>query len=109
LAEVYEDYVEKYGQDNADYLMEVMGAWQDHYKRAAYIDLGFGNGAAVEEQARADATRRNWTFDRVAGDLVLIRRLLAGDWDEDYLVLQPGQQLVMTYDDDIIGCGLAAG
>ena len=86
-----------------------MGAWQDHYKRAAYIDLGVGDGAAVEEQARADATRRNWTFDRVAGDLVLIRRLLAGDWDEDYLILQPGQQLVMTYDDDIIGCGLTAG
>ncbi len=106
LKDVYEEYVEKYGEDNADYLMEMMGAWQDHYKRAAYIDLGVGNGTAIEEQARADAARRNWTFDRVAGDLVLIRRLLAGDWDQDFLVLQPGQQLKMTYDDEIIGCVL---
>ena len=30
--EVYAEYVEKYGQDNADYLMEVMGAWKQHYK-----------------------------------------------------------------------------
>ena len=37
---VYEEYVEKYGADNADYLMEVMGAWQAHYQRAAYIDMG---------------------------------------------------------------------
>ena len=107
LEEVYNEYVEKYGEDNADYLMEVMGAWQSHYKRAAYIDLGVGDGSTVEEQARADATRRNWTFDRVAGNLILIRRLLEGDWDKDFLVLEPGQQLIMTYDDDIIGCKMA--
>jgi len=34
LSAVYDEYVQKYGQDNADYLMEVMGAWQSHYKRA---------------------------------------------------------------------------
>jgi hypothetical protein len=104
LAAVYDEYIEKYGQENADYLMEVMGAWQQHYQRAAFIDLGVGDGAAVEEQARADAARRGWTFERFAGDLVLIRRLLEGDWDTDFLVLQPGQQLTMTYDDDVIGC-----
>jgi hypothetical protein len=104
LAAVYDEYVEKYGQENADYLMEVMGAWQQHYQRAAFVDLGVGDSSAVEEQARADAARRGWIFERVAGDLVLIRRLLAGDWDTDFLVLQPGQQLTMTYDDDVIGC-----
>jgi len=109
LDAVYEEYVEKYGEDNAEYLMEVMGAWQEHYKRAAYIDLGVGDGTAIEEQAQADASRRNWTFDRVAGDLVLIRRLLEGDWDKDFLVLQPGQQLTMTYGEDIIGCALVDG
>ncbi len=35
---VYETYVEKYGKDNADYLMEVMGEWSAHYSRAVYID-----------------------------------------------------------------------
>ena len=103
---VYEEYVEKYGQDNADYLMEVMGAWQQHYNRAAYIDLGVGDGSAVEQKARTDAEKRNWMFERVAGNLVLIRRLLAGDWDSDFLVLEPGQQLAMTYDEEIIGCML---
>ncbi len=108
LKAVYQEYVEKYGEDNADYLMEVMGAWQQHYNRAAYIDLGVGDGSAVEARARADAARRGWVFERVAGDMVLVRRLLEGDWGQDFLVVPPGQRLVMTYDKDVIGCAVAA-
>ncbi len=96
LGSVYDEYVEKYGKDNADYLMEVMGAWQDHYQRAVFIDMGIGDGAAVEGLARAEASRRGWRFERVAGDLVLIRDLLFGDWSEDFLVLQPGQKVGMA-------------
>jgi hypothetical protein len=36
--------------------------------------------------------------------MVLIRRLLMGDWEKDFLVLQPDQQIKMTYDDEVIGC-----
>jgi hypothetical protein len=101
---VYDEYVEKYGKDNADYLMEVMGAWKSHYQRAVFIDMGVGDGAAVEAKARSEAERRGWTFERVTGDLVLIRRLLLGDWEKDFLVLEPGEQIVMTYDEGVIGC-----
>jgi hypothetical protein len=104
LKAVYAEYVEKYGQDNADYLMEVMGAWQEHYKRAVFIDMGVGDNSAVETRAQADAARRGWTFERVAGDLVLIRRLLVGDWEDDFLVVQPGRRVKMTYDGGVIGC-----
>lgn len=101
---VYDEYVEKYGEDNANYLMEVMGAWQSHYKRAAFIDMGIGDSTPVEAVAQREATRRGWMYERVSGDLVLIRRLLAGDWDGDFLRLEPGQQITMTYDDNVIGC-----
>ena len=97
----YDEYVEKYGRDNADYLMEVMGAWQSHYNRAAYIDLGIGNGAALEAQTRSEASRRSWTYERIAGDITLIRRLLNGEWNQD-LVLQPGEQITMSYDEDVV-------
>ncbi len=109
LQAVYEEYVQKYGKDNAEYLMEVMGAWQSHYQRAVFIDLGIGDGSVVEAQAQAEASRRGWAFERMAGDLVLIRRLIQGDWGDgetgDFLILQPGQALSMTYDDNVIGCG----
>ncbi len=98
----YDQYVAKYGKDNADYLMEVMGAWRSHYQRAAFIDMGVGNSASVEGQAKDEAGRRGWTYERVAGDMVLVRRLLNGDWNEDFLILQPGQKLAMSYDERII-------
>jgi hypothetical protein len=104
--EAYEDYVARYGKDNADYLMEVMGAWQSHYHRAAYIDLGIGNGNLTEEKAKRDAARRGWVYERLAGDMVLIRRLLFGEWDDDFLVVPPGQTITMTFDKQILGCAL---
>ena len=99
---LYDEYVEKYGKDNADYLMEVMGAWQSHYQRAVYIDMGVGDGAAVEAKSRDEAARRGWAFERLAGNLELIRRLLVGDWERDFLVLKPGEQVVMAYDDEVV-------
>ena len=99
---VYDSYVEKYGQDNADYLMEVMGAWQKHYNRAAFIDLGIGDVTEIEEKTRAEASRRGWTFERMQGDISIIRRLVQGTWNDDFLVVPPGRQVAMTATDDII-------
>jgi hypothetical protein len=101
--DVYASYVEKYGQDNADYLMEVMGAWQSHYNRAALIDLGVGDSTNVEQRARQDAERRGWKFEKLPGDIGLVQRLVNGDWDQDFLVVPPGQAIKMTYDEDIVG------
>jgi hypothetical protein len=101
---VYDEYVEKYGQDNADYLMEVMGAWKSHYNRAAFIDLGIGDASAVEAAVQSEAQRRGWTYERLQGDTCLMRRLLAGDWDDDFLIIPPGQCVIMTGDAGVIGC-----
>ena len=49
-------------------------------------------------EVRLEAERRGWLFERLAGELGLIRRLLEGDWDDDFLVLAPGQRLAMSYD-----------
>ena len=99
---MYEKYVNKYGKAKADRLMEVMSEWLTHYKRAVYLDINLGDGSATEAQARAEAERRNWQFERITADLNLIRRLLDGQWNADFLVVPPGQTVVMTYDDDII-------
>lgn len=104
LDATYLEYVEKYGQDNADYLMEVMGAWQSHYNRAVFIDVGVGDGTPVAEIAQAEAERRGWNFERMAGNIMLIQRLLSAEWDEDFLVINPGQQIVMSYDEGVISC-----
>jgi hypothetical protein len=77
--------------------------------------MGIGDSARVETQARETAEQRAWRFDRVEGDLVLIKRLLDGEWadgadaegKDDFLVVPPGHQVRMTYDIDVIGCAPA--
>jgi Protein of unknown function (DUF1638) len=76
---LYVQYVAKYGKDNADYLIEVMGAWSKHYNRAVFVDLEVGDASRAERQAQENAEKRGWTYERIAGDLVLIRRLLDGE------------------------------
>lgn len=102
LPAVYEKYVEKYGKNNADYLMQVMGEWQKHYERAVFIDQGIGDIAAEEAKAKEDAARRGWQFKKMAGDLVLIRRLLFGDWNDDFLTVQPGEKITISFGKEII-------
>lgn len=103
LDEVYEEYIEKYGQDNADYLMEVMGEWGKHYERAAYIDMGTGDGRPYEQVARDQAERRNWLFEKKQGDRRLLEMLLKGDWPEDeFLIVPPGHTIINTGDETLI-------
>ena len=45
----------------------------------------------------------------MAGDLGLIRRLVRGEWDHDFLVLEPGQRLAARYDDGVVGAEPASG
>jgi hypothetical protein len=102
----YEEYVATYGEDNATYLMETMGAWRSHYNRAAFVEMGVAApeaSAEAEARARDDADRRGWQFEKLAGELLLVRRLIDGAWDPaDVLVLQTGERLAMSYDDSVI-------
>lgn len=102
IAEARTRYAARYGEDNADYLMEVMGAWRDHYRRGAYVALETDGAADAADRARAEAERRGWDYARVEGDLVLLRALLDGAWGDDVLVLAPGERLAMSYDGDVV-------
>ena len=98
------DYAERFGKDNADYLMETLGEWHTRYERGAYLDTGLDAGAddAAAERARDESEVRGWRFERVPTDLDMLRRLLHGEWDDDFQIVQPGQRLEMSYDDGVV-------
>ena len=99
---LYESYVAKYGQDNADYLMSVMGGWHKHYKRGVYIALEPSKEHLSEAQTAAEVARYGWAFERMLGDTGLICRLLHAEWDDDFLVVQPGEMIAMAYGDEVV-------
>ena len=98
----YREYIEKYGQENADYLMEALGEWQSHYERGAFLETGLATDGTTREKARTESETRGWRFEPILSDLGLMERLLEGQWDDDFLVVRPGEQLVMSYDDGVI-------
>lgn len=99
----YKSYVEKYGEDNAQYLMEMEQGWFKQYSNAAYVDLGLGDNEHFKEYTRECAEWLNWDCDELEGDPALMKRFLEGDWDsDDFLIVEPGQSIVPSYDTSII-------
>jgi hypothetical protein len=91
----YEELVEKYGEDNAQYLYETLCNTLRNYKQLTFIEMGIELDDRFERQTREEAEQRGWEFEKVRGDMVLIQQLVDGPWDDnDFLVLQPGQRVV---------------
>jgi hypothetical protein len=99
----YDDLVARYGEENAKYLWEELCNYSRHYRQLTFIEMGIEPDDSFECQAREEAARRGWAFDKVRGDLSLIQRLVDGVWDNhEFLVLKPGERVVARYDDGII-------
>jgi hypothetical protein len=88
----YEEYVARYGKENADYIIHTLGSWgTENYNRLAYIDMGFEVDDDYAELASQEAQQKQWQFDRLKGDMRLLRALVSGAWDQqDFLVVPPG-------------------
>ncbi|NCO36391.1 MAG: DUF1638 domain-containing protein [Armatimonadetes bacterium] len=99
----YRNYVEKFGEDNAQYLMEMEQDWFRKYTTAAYVDLRIGNSSEYEAFTQHCADWLKWKFDRLEGDARLIHQLVNGDWNHDeFLIVEPGHKIEATNDHDIM-------
>ncbi len=109
LQYTYEELVARYGEENARYLSEQLGDCRRNYQQLTFIEMGIEPDDRFERQAREEAARRGWKFEKVRGDLSLIERLVNGQWDaKDFLIVPPGWRIVARYDEGIIAAEPAA-
>lgn len=102
-AKLRKEYVEKFGEDDAEYLMEMEQHWIANYERASYVSLGIGETRKDIEYTQRCATCLGWNYDHVPGDPALLKALLAGEWDSRrFLVVPPHHVIRLTADDEII-------
>lgn len=102
LSEPYEQMVAKYGKENADFIRQTVGDWTGNYSRMMYLQMGICDETPYIEKARRLASRRGWRFELRKGDWTLLRKLFAGQWDDDFLIVEPGQTVTARNDDDIL-------
>ena len=101
--ETFHQYLETYGEENAEYLMKMEQDWFNKYSNAAYVELPIGDTSRYKKYTRECADWLKWKYDDLAGNPGLLNRFLNGPWNSaDFLVVEPGKQIVASNDDLII-------
>ncbi len=99
----YEEWVEKFGKESADHLLETMRSWSQHYTRAVFIDTGLGESGPYEQIAREKADKEGWVFERLEGNRRLIEALVGGEWNQaEFLVVPPGNIIRQSINDGLL-------
>jgi len=97
------DYAGKYGEENADYLMEMEQGWMKEYNNAAYVDLGFSDTTRFKDYTRECARWLGWRCDELTGDPGLLKDFVGGRWDADrFIIVEPGEEIAPSFDAGVV-------
>ncbi|XEQ93809.1 hypothetical protein SCACP_27060 [Sporomusa carbonis] len=93
LLREYERCIARYGQQRALKVMKIM---LGNYKRFMVIDTGAYPVDTVLPRTQDFAEKLNLRHEVATGSLRLLHKLLQGPWDDEFFVLEPGQEITMN-------------
>jgi len=96
LERKYNEYMEKFDdEDTVEYLLEMDKAMLKNYKHAIYMLWPDFAEQTYRDQVAERAAEKGWDYIEVDGSNRLLKNMVDGKWDEsDFLIVQPGQQVV---------------
>lgn len=80
--------VKKFGEKKAERMTSLM---LKNYKRLAFINTGVYEIERYQDYARKTAKRFNLRFEEIDGSPALVKKMVLGPWDGEFVVLSPGQ------------------
>ncbi|MDP6042650.1 MAG: DUF1638 domain-containing protein, partial [Candidatus Latescibacteria bacterium] len=84
-------------------LQQTLGDWTSHYSRGVFIDFDFTSHLSYRKEAQDICEKRGWAYEEMQGDLTLLQNWLDGPWsNDDFLTVEPGQNIYPSYDEQII-------
>ncbi len=102
----YDDYVKKYGEEGADYLISLANEWKSRYNKAVYISNDLANDLVnidFSHEVKLLSEKRNWKYEEREGDFRLIKKMVYGDWNiEEFLVVPSKSKVYHTVNSRII-------
>ncbi len=90
----HERLVKAFGAERAQ---RVMGRLLRNYKRLAFIDTGHSGTEGYRQYSRSMASRFGLSYAEIPGSERLIRKMLRGPLDHEFVVARPGETI--TYMD----------
>ena len=105
LDQTYDDYVRKYGEDNAKYIWETLhpGKISQSQDQVVFIEIPELGDSSHAEEFRQQAEAEGKQFEKLEGSMELIRKLIFGEWNEqDFLVVQEDETIAGVYDWDAV-------
>lgn len=84
------DLTAKYGEAKAERIMKLM---LRNYTRIMFIDTGAYELEHYREYAKENARRFELRYEEVKGTPSLVEKLLYGPWDEECVVVGPGEEI----------------
>jgi hypothetical protein len=88
----YEHAVQRYGKARAEWIYQkLMG----NYKRLALINTGQYELEKYRAYARETAERFGLRFEEIEGSDALVKQMLFGPWDENFVVIEPGESFTL--------------
>ncbi len=99
----FDEFVERYGEAEAEEIVRFLGSWKRNYTRVAVIDTGCGEIDGCVQLADRIAENLGWQRECLAGDTQMLADLVRGAWDtERFVVIEPGQRSEASGDDQVL-------
>jgi hypothetical protein len=86
----YEGLVAQYGEEKALWLM---GRILKNYTRLALINTGQYELERYRDYSRRTAERFGLRYEEIPGSDALVKRMIHGPWDDDFVIARPGETI----------------
>jgi hypothetical protein len=94
----YQDLVEKYGEENAQFVWETLHP-PVHSNELIYIEIPETAKLGYLSKLQEVAASEGKSVRILEGDIRLIKALIHGDWsEEEFLIISPGETTKAVYD-----------
>ena len=103
LEEIRAEYLEIYGEENAQYLMEMEHNWVKDYHTAGFINWNEIKSDKASAFTKDCAESLQWDYKQFEGKSGYLEDFLNARWDPNYfLILQPGEAAEQSYDEEVL-------
>ena len=94
LLSEYERCVKRYGKDKA---LRVMKMMLNNYHRLMVIDTQAYQSEGILIKTKEFADALGLSHEKIEGSLRLVKKLLLGPWDEEFAIIQAGEEVTLEH------------